>query len=115
MNKHGLRSAFNNVPVVNRKASCGVAKMACHSKSCKEKPRRESPLLEMSLRSGIGFIELIELIDDSQLGKQLASIYKQNNKYVGLPDGAMHVQAVLYRTTRIKTLCMEGSHWNQGE
>jgi hypothetical protein len=31
---------------------------------------------------------------------------------VGLLDGAMHVQAVLYRTTRIKTLCMEGSHWN---
>jgi hypothetical protein len=29
---------------------------------------------------------------------------------VGLLDGAMHVQAVIYRTTRIKALCMEGSH-----
>jgi hypothetical protein len=34
---------------------------------------------------------------------------------VGLLDGAMHVQAVLYRTTRIKILCMEGNQWNQGE
>jgi hypothetical protein len=34
---------------------------------------------------------------------------------VGLLDGAMHVQAVLYRTTRTKILCMEGNHWNQGE
>jgi hypothetical protein len=34
---------------------------------------------------------------------------------VGLLDGAMHVWAVLYRATRIKTLCMEGGHWNQGE
>jgi hypothetical protein len=39
----GLRSAFNNVPAVNRKASCEAAKMVCHTKSCKEKPRRESP------------------------------------------------------------------------
>jgi hypothetical protein len=29
---------------------------------------------------------------------------------VGLLDGAMHVWAVLYRATRTKTLCMEGSH-----
>jgi len=35
--------------------------------------------------------------------------------YVGLLDGAIHVWAVPYRTTRIKTLYMEGSHWNQGE
>jgi hypothetical protein len=34
---------------------------------------------------------------------------------VGLLDGAMHVWAVLYRATRTKILCMEGSHWNQGE
>jgi hypothetical protein len=34
---------------------------------------------------------------------------------VGLLDGAMHVWAVPYRATRIKTLCIEGSHWNQGE
>jgi len=34
---------------------------------------------------------------------------------VGLLDGAMHVWAALYRAIRIKTLCMEGSHWNQGE
>jgi hypothetical protein len=34
---------------------------------------------------------------------------------VGLLDGAMHVWAILYRTTRIKILCMEGGHWNQGE
>jgi hypothetical protein len=36
-------------------------------------------------------------------------------KTVGLLDGAMHIQAVLYRTTRIKILCMEGNQWNQGE
>jgi len=29
---------------------------------------------------------------------------------VGLLDGAMHVWAALYRATRTKTLCMEGSH-----
>jgi hypothetical protein len=34
---------------------------------------------------------------------------------VGMLDGAMHVWAVLYRATRTKILCMEGSHWNQGE
>jgi hypothetical protein len=33
---------------------------------------------------------------------------------IGLLDGAIHVWAVLYRATRIKTLCMEGGHWNQG-
>jgi hypothetical protein len=37
------------------------------------------------------------------------------DQIVGLLDGAMHVWAVLYRATRIKTLYMEGSHWNQGE
>jgi len=31
-------------------------------------------LMKMSLRSGIGFIELIELIDDGQLDRQLAYI-----------------------------------------
>jgi len=34
---------------------------------------------------------------------------------VGLLDGAMHVWADLYRATRTKTLCLEGSHWNRGE
>ena len=34
---------------------------------------------------------------------------------VELLDGAMHVQAVLYRTTRIKILCIKGNQWNQGE
>jgi hypothetical protein len=35
--------------------------------------------------------------------------------FVGLLDGAMYVWAVLYRATRIKTLCIGGSYWNQGE
>jgi hypothetical protein len=35
--------------------------------------------------------------------------------FVGLLDGAMYVWAVLYRATRIKTICIEGSYWNQGE
>jgi hypothetical protein len=36
-----------------------------------------------------------------------------DQRLVGLLDGAMHVWAVLYRTTRTKLLCMERNHWNQ--
>jgi hypothetical protein len=37
---------------------------------------------------------------------------KQRGRTVGLLDGAMHVWAVLYKATRIKALCIEGSYWN---
>jgi hypothetical protein len=38
---------------------------------------------------------------------------KTTPKTVGLLDGIMHAWTFLYRATRIKTLCMERSHWNQ--
>jgi len=49
------------------------------------RPRvRREFVMEMSLRSGIGFIELIELIDDSQLDRHLA--YKDRIMSIVVPN-----------------------------
>jgi hypothetical protein len=42
--------------------------------------------------------------------KEGLRIFPQATVFVGLLDGAMHVWAVLYRATRTKALCVEGSH-----
>jgi hypothetical protein len=75
----------------------------------------ESKILSISLQPLI--FEYSKSVSRQAHSKSVKQAHSKSVKAdsVGLLDGAMHVWAVLYRATRIKTLCMEGGHWNQGE